>query len=307
MAQKVRNFVCTWHKSQYDKVRSEDMRDEDFVETWVRTRLEDTKIIKYAAWQLERGEERDGLHVQMYLETTSATTFARIQKLFEGVWTQARVATRDQARAYAMKEDTRVAGPWEHGEWSVQGERTDLVGLADMVRNGMRMSEVAHAAPAAFARYARGLQALRAHTMTARNIDTPPEVHVRWGAPGSGKTRYVYEAHAIEDIWTHGGGRWFDGYDGHKVALFDDFYGGIPLSLLLRITDRYPMRVEVKGGYVEWNPEVIYFTSNTHPENWYRNIPDKRALLRRFTTITKIGDENYQAQGDGHDDAHAYM
>lgn len=309
MAQKVRNFVGTWHKSQYDAHKAVDVSDEEFAETWVGQALAANKIVKYAAWQLERGETNEGLHVQMYLETTTPTTFARVQKIFPGMWTCARKASREQARDYAMKQETRVVGPFQWGEWNAQGERTDLAGLAQMVIDGMRLQQIAQTAPVEFVRYSRGLQALRTATAKRRDINKPPEVHVRWGEPGSGKTRHVYDNHDHDEIWTYsGGGTWFDGYDGHKVALFDDFYGGLPFHLLLRITDRYPIKVPYKGGFVEFNPDVIYFTSNVHPEQWYKNIPSKEALLRRITTITKVGDENYEAQGDGHDsDASAFM
>lgn len=67
-------------------------------------------------------------------------------------------------------------------------------------------------------------------------------MEVHWGAPGTGKTRYCHDLARIfydDDIWVHGGGNWFDGYEGQAVAVFDDFYGCVDFGLLLKVLDRY--------------------------------------------------------------------
>ena len=44
-------------------------------------------------------------------------------------------------------------------------------------------------------------------------------------------------------------GEWWDGYEQHKLIIVDDFYGWLKYDELLKITDRYPYRVPVKGGF----------------------------------------------------------
>ncbi|KAF8784594.1 Replication-associated protein like [Argiope bruennichi] len=51
---------------------------------------------------------------------------------------------------------------------------------------------------------------------------------------------------------------------------------------LLRLLDRYPLKVPIKGGYAEFNSEIIYITSNQHWSEWYPSIPNKDALWRRI-------------------------
>ena len=48
------------------------------------------------------------------------------------------------------------------------------------------------------------------------------------------------------------------------VVLFDDIEASacLPISLFLKLTDRYPHQVPIKGGYITWKPKVIVFTSN---------------------------------------------
>ena len=67
--------------------------------------------------------------------------------------------------------------------------------------------------------------------------------------------------------------------------VIDDFYGWIRLDEMLRILDRYPHRVEVKGGMVQFLAEKIYITSNVEPKDWYKDETHNvliKALLRRI-------------------------
>lgn len=255
------------------------------------TQVEWPDFVRYAVWQLERGEQGT-LHLQGYVEFSKVMRLSGCQKvLSKAHWTRKYVeSTREQARNYCMKPDTRVEGPWEHGKWVKDGERTDLQVVTDKIKEGASLKDIFETAPETTLKYTKNIQTLRALYDGAQ--DGAPEVHVRWGAPGSGKTRYVYENHT--DVWSKPDGDWFDGYEGQEVVLFDDFYGGVKYNTMLKLLDRYPMRVPIKGSFVQWRPRIIYITSNVPPEEWYTNVADKRALLRRITSITKLGDENYQ-------------
>lgn len=48
------------------------------------------------------------------------------------------------------------------------------------------------------------------------------------------------------------------------------FYGWIAWDKVLEICNRYPYKVETKGGHEEFTPKTIVFTSNAHPSCWYR-------------------------------------
>lgn len=114
---------------------------------------------------------------------------------------------------------------------------------------------------------------------------------ILWGAPGTGKTRHVYDYHNHEKIYKHDGGSWFDGYQAHDVVLFDDFTGSdFKLTYLLKLCDRYPMRVPIKGDFVQFVPRVIYFTSNKDPKEWYIDaLPaHQEAFFRRVSEIKEM-------------------
>lgn len=121
--------------------------------------------------------------------------------------------------------------------------------------------------------------------------DTAPTIWVFWGKTGTGKTRRVYEFTDLEELWVAPSDGWFDGYDGQKAALFDDFDGSwFKMHELLKILDRHTIPRKVKGSFIWWCPETIFITSNMHPKDWYPNAHEehKRALLRRLTEFGTI-------------------
>lgn len=77
-------------------------------------------------------------------------------------------------------------------------------------------------------------------------------------------------------------GQWWDGYDGHDSVVVDDFYGWMACDELLRVCDRYPCKVPVKGAFVEFVAKNIYITSNRHVWEWYHfEAFDPSTILRR--------------------------
>jgi len=108
--------------------------------------------------------------------------------------------------------------------------------------------------------------------------NTPEEwqrrfVYVFYGPAGSGKSRRVREEcqRFGTTLWVASIGSpgvWFDGYDGHTVALFDDFTGGCSLRDLLNLLEGNNVQVPVKGGFVTWRPRLVYFTSDRPWQEW---------------------------------------
>ena len=86
-------------------------------------------------------------------------------------------------------------------------------------------------------------------------------------------------------------GTWFDNYNNHETVIIDDFYGWLPFDTLLRMCDRYPMMVETKGGHVNFCPKTILITSNQAPDEWYRNISNYEAFVRRVEKFIFCSDE----------------
>lgn len=69
----------------------------------------------------------------------------------------------------------------------------------------------------------------------------------------------------------------------------DDFYGWIKYDDLLKICDRYPYSVPIKGGYEIFVTKNIWITSNVPIDLLYK-FPgyDPAAIIRRCTLIEEI-------------------
>ncbi len=146
--------------------------------------------------------------------------------------------------------------------------------------------------------YSRTLKQYRLDKLPKRTWVT--NIYVFHGETGMGKSRrawYLAERHGgkVGIIITPQSERdkfWGDGCVGADVIIMDDMASGqIGMQLFLRLLDRYPMIVEVKGTSMQWAPHEIYITSNTHPRDWYPQVKWRGSPLQRrlneFGMITK--------------------
>lgn len=244
--------------------------------------------LRYIIFQLERGEQGTE-HYQGYVIFGKRRTLASLKKEEAGAHWEPRKGTSDQARAYCSKEETRVSGPYEFGDYETgQGTRTDLKQAIAALRDG-GIKRVREEYPDTYVKYSRGLHNLLLSDVRQR--DRPREVSILYGPPGCGKTRYFYDREPDGCSIPCDHGFWFDGYEGQRAVLLDDFDGRAskwPLNSLLRVIDRYVFLVPIKGSFVVWNPDRIYITTNIHPRQWYDWSTREQqypALIRRFTMV----------------------
>lgn len=199
--------------------------------------------------------------------------------------------SRESSADYCKKEGNFV----EFGttERSSQGKRSDLEDAIETFReSGIDAVRTLH--PAVYVKYPSGFNHLRVDE--PRDPGTPPEVSWIYGPTGVGKTRHVVSNEP--SLWISGENlRWFNGYDNQEAVLFDDFRGDFcTFHWLLRLLDRYPVRVEVKGGTREFRPKRIYVTCPYHPRDIYPTVEDKEQLLRRITHIIHMEKHAFNPQ-----------
>lgn len=239
--------------------------------------------VSYLVFGFEQGE-RGTPHLQGFVSFSAVKRLSQVKETV-GVRAHIEIArgTPEEAAEYCKKDGKFE----ERGSLPLgRGSRSDLDTLARSIRSGASLSEIQETFGGTYLRYRRSIRDEVADRVPPR--DFQPTVKILWGPTGTGKTRSVYDFHNIEKIYKHDGGDWFDGYDGHDIVLFDDYSGSdFKLTYLLKLCDRYPMRVPVKGSFVQFRPRVIYFTSNIDPNDWYSNARDvhRAAFFRRVSEI----------------------
>lgn len=244
--------------------------------------------ISYLIYGKEIGESGTP-HLQGYVEFHARVRMRRCKDLISNRGHfEVRRGSGTQAREYCLKDGQT----WEFGDFVDvrQGQRTDLEELRRALSERVPMVQIADDHFGSYLRFQRGIQAYRNLLSDKRLWES--EVFVYWGTTGTGKTRAVYEL--APDCWSYPCSGWFDGYDGQDDVLFDDFSGSeFKLNYLLKLLDRYPMMVPVKGGFVNWKPRRIFITSNLDPRTWYSgaHMEHQDALMRRLGTIVHY--QNY--------------
>lgn len=248
--------------------------------------LWEPRILSYLKFQMERAPTTGALHLQGVMVSRNSTTVGSLKSgLGQPTLHLEKARAWSAAVAYAGKEETRVSGPWEWGSEG-QGGRTDLKSVLEAAAAGKRDREIAEADPVAFARNARPLQAWR--MATAKAWSGERQVALFWGGTGTGKSRTVADYTPPDELYRVLDARkgWFDGYQGETTALFDECGPeSVPsIDYLKQLLDRYPMRVQIKGGSVAWNTRRIILCSNNPIERWYplATDADLQALKRRI-------------------------
>ena len=262
--------------------------------------------IKYICGQLEKASTGQ-LHFQGYVQLDRSRRLGFVKNwVSETAHFEKQRGSNEQARDYTKKSDTREKPFIEYGAFIAgkgrKGSRNDIHTLRDRIKSGATQRELIEddTMVKTFAKYIKFADRVRTLYPPTRDVANF-KVSLYFGEPGGGKTRKAKEENpGLYDVPLSNGTLWLDGYDGHKVALLDDFAGKmskISLTNTLRFLDRYPVQVPIKGGFVWWVPEHVIITTNIHPRAWYewKNRSDHwQALKRRIheVIVFEHGEQN---------------
>lgn len=243
-------------------------------------------LIKYLIYGREVA--RSGTrHLQGYVELHCRKRFGGVCQLLgiAGAHMEECRGSASDNIEYCSKEDPE---PFIYGEpfRTNQGRRTDLDQVAAIVKNGADAKAVLEQHGATFIKYYRGIE--RAIDLSSRARDYQTQVIWRYGATGAGKSRdtlreseafYPGQICWLPDVSL----KWFNGISTNtKGVVLDEFDGTASLPYLLRVLDRYPLKVPTKGGYSEFRARIVWITSQYSPAHYYAGDMQWPALCRRL-------------------------
>lgn len=228
--------------------------------------------------QLEQGERTGYRHWQCVVSFTQKKSLAQVRSCLPG--TGFYEPTRsDAARAYVWKEETRIGEPFEFGRLSVRrNNQTDW----DSVLSAAKRGEFSEIPSDILVRYYGSLCRISADFAVPTAIERSCKVY--WGDTGVGKSRRAWAEAGVSAYCKDPRSKFWCGYRGETDVVIDEFRGGIDVAHLLRWLDRYPVRVEIKGGSRILAAQRFWITSNIPPEQWYPDLDAATvsALLRRL-------------------------
>lgn len=136
-------------------------------------------------------------------------------------------------------------------------------------------------------RYPRFVESNLARHQRPRDFMT--ELIVIVGPSGVGKSRLA-SAMSPNAFWAFSD-KWFDGYDGGSDVIIDNFDPAKvnDWNQFLRMVDRYPLRLETKGGSVNFAPKRIFVTTVFTPDRWSKRHAAE--IFRRITHMVEYSPE----------------
>lgn len=269
----------------------------------IKTTLTGLKSTVYFCMADEVGEKEHTPHTHVYIAFSSPVRFSTLRKAFKGVaHIEVCRGTSEENRAYIKKSgkwaisgkaETTLSGTFE--EWGTlpdecQGHRNDLANLYEQIKAGATDYEILESNPA----YMRHIGLMeKARQAIAKNIVSIDYRDIKvtyiYGAPGSGKTRYLVEKYdniyRITDYKNP-----FDSYVGQKVICFDNYTGEFSIRTLLTYTEGFKTELPRRYSNTWAQYDQVYIVSNQAPDELYRddcyNNPTLwQAYLKRLTNI----------------------
>lgn len=207
---------------------------------------------KYMVYQVETAPTTGAWHFQAYMELHRVARLTAVSSMFPcaEVHLEPRMGSREQARAYCMKDASRLSGtiPSEYGTWapSKQGQRTDLITAAKVIQESKSWADVVNN-PDLFpvmARHGKWVEQIWANRDQCV-LHAPPEIKLRkWQNRALSILQQPVQKRRIIWIWSYvsgtgkttfydyvcskfnvlPGNRWLDTiylYDGHPIVWFD--------------------------------------------------------------------------------------
>lgn len=244
--------------------------------------------IDYIKGQLERGDS-GYLHWQFVVYTARRITVAQLKRLLpRDVHVE---PTRSRAAVdYVWKDDT-CADMESRFELGSMPMRRNSPNDWAAIRSNAISDSLESIPDDVFVRYYGNLRRIAADNaglVWRHDIS----VSLYWGDPGTGKTRRAFEEAGDSFYVKCGANKWWDGYKGETNVIIDDFSGLIRSDYLKTWLDRYPCRIEFKGGSAPLKATRFWITSNHSIESWYDNTVDQQAIKRRISTVIHFSASN---------------
>lgn len=265
-------------------------------------KMYEREVITYVVGALETAPSTGKKHVQMYIELPPGKkkSIVGVKKIYDMMDMQdphieQAMGTAVQNRAYCLKEYKDTIMGAEGANWFEFGEarpehagkrmQLDWAKARDMARAG-KIQEIE---PSILIQHYGNLKLV--HFEFSRKYQDLESLDNYWfyGLPGVGKSRLARE-HGTAYNGTYfkdAQNKWFDQYAHEECVVLDDLekdakYQG---HLLKTISDRYPMRVEMKGASTWVRPKSVVVTSNYRIEDIWEDKVLVAALRRRFKVV----------------------
>jgi len=248
-------------------------------------------------------------HRQCYVQLSSQRSLSAIKRIYGQGHYEIAKGTPNENLIYCKKENDWQE--WGEPRMIMSGKRTDLDEVKNYAKETTSVSAVAERYFGAFCRYPKAIEkyVFMQKAKLAKKEREAVYVKYVYGPTGTGKTKGAYEELGYEETFKICGKMdWWDGYEGEKNLLIDEYSNNVSCNHLLNLLDRYPLRLAIKGShtYAQWTKVII--TSNLPLEELHPKAHEdqRKALFRRISEVVHLTGEkeadyenNPKSQGGG--------
>ncbi len=249
---------------------------------------ENQTIIRYICFGREKCPKTKKEHIQGWVQLYNPKSLQTVKRIVNCNKIHVEICKGNEKfnDTYCKKDnDFKTFGTCKR-----QGQRTDLEDIKMSIEKGDHLIDIWDSHFSTMLRYHNGVNKYReCYLKTKTKKFRKLNVSVYYGATGSGKTRTAVEKNPNAYKIQGSALKWWDGYEGEKTLIIDEYNNDVEITKLLSLLDGYQLRLAIKGGftYANWN-KVIITTNLTINELHANAKPLHRcALSRRINEFTK--------------------
>jgi len=228
-------------------------------------------------------------HLQCYVKFENQCRFQSLKDVLPTAHIEAAAGTAFQNRTYCTKEGRYI----EKGACPTQGKRKDIDELKDAIMAGKTKFEIVEEGEVSLTTTLNMYDKLAAVIAKGkmRGSFRSMDNKFYYGDSGTGKTKLALEEGGDSvfkaDLANKG---WYDGYDGEKTLIIDDFDAlagkAIGVQFLKQLLDGHPLTLNIKGASTVAQFTSVIITSNHSFRECMPGVEqeDLEALSRRIGT-----------------------
>jgi len=282
-----------FEKEQKEKVvKRPFFKDLESIQTYIKN-----ITFKYCVFQYEKGST---YHIQGFIIYPESKRFKNVKQEFLTAHLEPADGTNFECRNYCMKEETRVAGPFEFGDFAEMKSRTDILQFHEELEEGASNMELKASFPNLYSSYGPAkIESFRQDYFKDKYSSEMRDVKVTfiYGKTRTGKTSFIYDNFPMSEICrvTDYDRGTFENYQQQKVLVLDEFTGEIKINYLNNLLDKYPVDLSARFANRMACYNEVYIISNLSLKQLYKeeqnNSPEVyEAFLARIKNIIHFTD-----------------
>lgn len=225
--------------------------------------LQDNPKIRYFVAGKEIGADNQTPHIQGYVEFIRSFRFKKVKEMLSPrIHLELAKGSKLQNITYCTKE-----GIWLEFGSNIDADevrkvnfKTQVDEAIETIRETNSLTTLISTNPSLFLKFSNGfkhIQSIIGHSLQRNHLTKVYWLH---GQTGTGKTRGAFERFPF--AYFKDSSKWWNGYGAEEEVIIDDFRSrDHQFSFLLQLFDRYPLKVEYKGGVCEFVSKVIVVTT----------------------------------------------